>query len=202
MDYLDNDMDENFFRISLTLEVKAHQVVVFGIRAEWFLIDWGDGRWTESKRHRYEKAGYRNLNIVGARVVCLDFDGCGLICLHLDRCNSLRRLRCRNNKLKGLDLEKCPSLSFVDCSRNELEYVRVRNLEKLQVFKGSENQLEAVNFSGCCALKEANLCYNEVRRIDACDCRKLKHLLFDGELLEVKGAGDRNVPIYIVPKGN
>lgn len=41
VDYLDNDMDENFSRFSLTVEVKAHQIIVFGIRAKWFLIDWG-----------------------------------------------------------------------------------------------------------------------------------------------------------------
>lgn len=202
VDYLDNDMDENFSRLSLTVEVKAHQIIVFGIRAKWFLIDWGGAGWTESKRHRYEEAGYYNINIVGESIVGVDFDGCGLIFLHFDRCDSLRRLRCRNNKLKGLDLKKCPSLSFVDCSRNELEYVQVGNLERLQEFKGSENKLEEVDFSGCCELRKVDLCYNEVKRVVIRGCRKLKHVLFDGALLDMKAAGRKDAPVCIVPGGN
>lgn len=193
-DYSKNNNDEDFCNLTLTVEVEADQVLVFGIRAKWFLIDWEETGWSESKRHKFKKAGYYNINIIGGRILWLNVDGCGVTFIHFDRCDFLTRLRCQGNKLKGLNLENCPALTFIDCSRNKLEYVQVANLKRLKEFKGYENKLQVMDFSGCSELQEVDLSYNEVMIIVTRKCRKLKYLLFNGALFEVKrykkAAGD------------
>lgn len=193
-DYSNNNNDDEFCRLTLTVEVEANQVLVFGIRAKWFLIDWEETGWSESKRHRFKNAGYHNINIIGERIVWLNVDGGGMTFIHFDRCDFLTRLRCQGNKLKGLNLENCPALTFIDCSRNELEYVQVANLKRLKEFKGNENKLQVTDFSGCCELQEVDLSDNEVMIIVTRKCRKLKNIWFNGALFEVrrykKAAGD------------
>lgn len=68
-DYSNNNNDDEFCRLTLTVEVEANQVLVFGIRAKWFLIDWEMTGWSESKRHKFKKAGFHNINIIGGRII-------------------------------------------------------------------------------------------------------------------------------------
>lgn len=193
-DYSKNNNGDEFCRFTLTVEVEANQVLVLGIKAKWFLINWEERGWSESKRYRFKNAGNYNINLIGERILWLNVDGCGVTFIHFDSCDFLTRLRCQGNKLKGLNLENCPALTFIDCSRNKLEYVQVVNLKRLKEFKGYENKLQVMDFSGCSELQEVDLSYNEVMIIVTRKCRKLKYLLFNGALFEVKrykkAAGD------------
>lgn len=176
-------MADGFCRIIITVDVKANDILTLGIGAKWFMVQWGERTWEETKRLKFTENGKFDIHIIGEEITWVNIKDWGAVSLHLDGCPTLTKLQCQGNKLERLLLSDCPLIKEIDCSDNRLEHLQVANLANLEVFKANNNRLKVLDFTGCLKLKYVEVNGYDTYDLVTKDSPKIKELWFDDSLL-------------------
>lgn len=178
-------MADEFCRIIITVDVKANDILTLRIGAKWFMVQWGDRTWEETKRLKFTKNGKFDIHIIGEEITWVNIKDWGAVSIHLDGCPTLTKLRCQGNKLERLLLSDCPLIKDIDCSDNRIEYLQIANLAHLEVFKANNNRLKVIDFTGCPRLKNVEVNGNDIYALVTKDSPMIKKLWFDDSLFRL-----------------